>query len=119
MINRIDGLNGYMRRRVVIVDEPEFGNILKFILDSSKRYNVVSVFTSMEDAIPELKKVKPDILITDLELNGMPGLEGVRQIQQVYPSVEVIICTNIFSPATLTESFSKGALGYVLNWVMY
>ena len=115
MVNGINGQNGYMRKRVVIVDEVEFAGVLKFILDSSKRYNVVSVFSCMEDAIPELKKVKPDILITDLELNGMPGLEGLRQIQKVYPSVEVVICTNIFSPGTLIESFTNGALGYILK----
>lgn len=104
-----------MRKRVVIVNDAEFATLLKVILDSSKRYNVVSIFSSMEDAIPELKKVKPDILITDLELNGMTGLEGLRQIQHVYPSVEVIICTNVSSPDTLMESFSNGALGYILK----
>jgi DNA-binding NarL/FixJ family response regulator len=111
----INGLNGYMRRRVVIVDEAEFSNLLKLILDASKRYNVVSIFSSMEEAIPELKKLKPDILITDLELNGMTGLEGLRQIQNIYPSVEVVVCTNIFSADSLIESFSNGALGYILK----
>jgi len=111
----INGLNNYLRKRVVIVDNAEFANLLRVILDSSKRYNVVSILSSMEDAIPELKKVKPDILITDLELNGMTGLEGLRQIQRVYPSVTVIICTNIFSLETLIESFSSGALGYILK----
>jgi len=115
MVNRINGLDGYMRKRVVIVDESEFANLLKLILDSSKRYNIVSIFSSMEDAIPALKKTKPDILITDLELEGMPGLEGLRQIHDVYPSVEVIVCTNIFSPDTLMASFSNGALGYILK----
>lgn len=105
----------YLRKRVVIIDDIEFSNLLRLILDSSKQYNVVSVFSSMEDAIPALKKLKPDILITELELNGMPGMEGLRQIQQAHPSVEVVICTNIFSPDILMESFSNGALGYVLK----
>lgn len=115
MINKINGSTSYMRKRVVIVDESEFTNLLKFILDSSKQYNVVSVFRGMEDALLAFKKLKPDILITDLELNGMSGLEGLRQVQQLYPSIEVIICTNILSPDILVESFSNGALGYILK----
>lgn len=112
MVNRMES---YMRKRVVIVDEPEFANLLKFILDSSKQYNVVSVFSCMEDAIPELKKLKPDVLLMELELNGMPGLEGLRQIQSVYPSIEVVICTNIFNPDIVLKAFSNGALGYILK----
>ena len=105
----------YLRKRIVIVDDVDFTNLLKLILDSSKQYNVVSTFESMEDAIPAFKKLKPDILITELELNGMPGMEGLKQIQQIYPSVEIVICSNIFSPDILMESFSNGALGYILK----
>lgn len=114
-MNGTNHVNGYLRKRVIVIDEVKFSSLLCQILELSKRYKVVSSFTTMEEALPELKKVKPDILITEVELNGMSGIEGLREIQRYYPSIEVLICTSLYSADTLIEAFASGALGYVIK----
>jgi DNA-binding NarL/FixJ family response regulator len=105
----------HLRRRVVIVDNTVTANIYRYILESSNKYNVVSVYASFEEALSYFKKDKPDVLITEVELDGMSGVEGLREMQQLFPSVEVVVCSNVCALDVITDCFLYGAVGYLLK----
>lgn len=108
-------INSQLKKRVVIVDETEFAQVCKFLLESTSLCKVVSVYPSMEETIQNLKNDKPDLVITEIELRDMNGVEGISQLRKLYPSVDIIICTNLCNLEIVLEAFAVGAGGYLIK----
>lgn len=63
------------------------------LINSMDDFQVVSVFASCEDAIRNLEKNTPDILLMDIDLPGMNGIEGTRRIKKSIPSIDIVVIT--------------------------
>jgi DNA-binding NarL/FixJ family response regulator len=59
------------------------------------------------------QRLRPDVIVLDLNLPKVPGLEACRQITQANPDVKVIVLTAALDPAKRQESFEAGACGFV------
>jgi DNA-binding NtrC family response regulator len=70
---------------------------------------------SGEDALRRIGQVAPDVLLLDLQLPGMSGLDVLRAVQEHHPSVEVIMLTGHGSIDTAIESIRAGAFDYVVK----
>jgi CheY-like chemotaxis protein len=75
-------------------------------------YEVVTA-SSGEEATIKLKERKYDLVITDISMPGMSGLELLTNIRKDYPETEVIIMTAYGSPEKKEEAFGSGAKYYV------
>ena len=72
-------------------------------------------FGSMEQALPQLAQAPPDVLLTDIGLPGMSGIDGVRRLRETCPRLRMLILTVHGDDDHVFEAICAGACGYLLK----
>ena len=98
-------------RSVIVDDDKTIGEILKELV--SREHTSVDVFSDGFEAIEFVKRQPVDIVITDLMMPGIGGLEVLRQAKITNPHVVVIIITGHASLETAIEAVREGAYDYI------
>ena len=100
--------------RVLLVDDHELVRTgFRHILDGSDNVDVVGEAKSGEEALVKVKSSNPDLVLMDVNMPGIGGIEATRKIKRLFPSVQVIAVT-IHSDTPFPEQLhDAGALGYV------
>ncbi|HEX4002290.1 MAG TPA: response regulator transcription factor [Candidatus Acidoferrales bacterium] len=102
--------------RVVIVDDhPVVRRGLRALFDDRSGIEVCGELTTGLEAVEFVKKNKPDLVIMDLTLPEMNGLDAARAIKQDSPSTQILILSMHFSEELAREVLRAGALGYLLK----
>src|SRR5258706_13303388 len=83
-----------MKKSVVIVEDDSGlrGQLIQ-ILESAADINCLGAFTSAEAALPQILEKKPDVVLMDIKLPGMSGIQCVAEIKKVFPTMQVIMVT--------------------------
>ncbi len=103
-----------LKKRVVIIeDESDIRDAYKIIINGSKNYDVVGTYNSVEACLKEVHKILPDIVIMDIGLPGVNGVEGTFQLKKILPYIEVVIITVYEDNNFVFESLKNGASGYI------
>jgi DNA-binding NarL/FixJ family response regulator len=98
----------------VVEDNEEFGRQLSGLLNLCEAFACEHVFTACEPALELLQCDElPDLILMDIGLPGMSGIEGVREIKMLAPSVEVVILTVFEDSEKVFQAISAGASGYL------
>ena len=100
-----------MARIMIVDDEPDFCRILTLQLRDSG-YEVTAV-QSGEAALDSVRKAIPDIVLLDLHLDGMDGLEALRRLKQEVPAVQVVMMTAYGSLDAAVTAMRLGATDFV------
>ncbi len=100
-------------RVLVVDDEPDFVEL--FIKRFSKRGLVVAGAGSGAEALAALKAQAADVVVLDVKMPGMDGLETLKEIKKRHPKVQVILLTGHGSVKSGIEGMSYGAYDYVLK----
>jgi signal transduction histidine kinase len=98
-------------RVLVVDDEPSVVDVFREFL-SGEGYDL-GVATSGEEALRVLPEFRPDIVLTDINLPGLSGLEVMRFAKSVDPEVAVIVVTGYASASTAIDALRQGAYDYV------
>jgi len=102
--------------RVLVVDDhPVFRDGLAGLLSTLDDIAVVGVASSGEEAIAAAMTVAPDVVLMDLNLPGLSGVESTRRIVGATPQVAVVAVTMIDDDDTVLAALRAGARGYVLK----
>jgi len=98
----------------IIEDEKEVRKGFSFILENTDGFKCIGDFKSYEDALFSLTEA-PDVLLSDIGLPGMSGIEGVKQFREKFPSSSIIMLTVYSDDDKIFQSICNGASGYVLK----
>ncbi len=102
--------------RVMIVDDHEVVREgLRALLNRRQGMSVVGEAGSVETAIAEAHRTKPDVIIMDVRLPDGSGVEACREIREEEPSVKVIMLTSYADEEAVIASILAGASGYLLK----
>jgi DNA-binding NarL/FixJ family response regulator len=102
-------------RVMVVEDQPQIlKNQLK-ILQEAPDLEVIGTALSGEAALAFLEKKQPDVLLEDLGLPGMTGIEVTREVKKKWPKIEVLIFTIFDEEEKVIEAVKAGASGYLLK----
>lgn len=105
-----------MKTRIMLVDDhPVFRSGLKHILCTESDYHVIAEADDGESAIDMALEIIPDIIIMDISMPGMDGIEVTREIKRRMPDIRILMLTMYADEAFLKESLDAGAAGYVLK----
>ncbi len=88
---------------------------LAALLELEDDMEIVGTATTAEDGLKEVKELRPDILLTDIELPGMSGLELSQSVHQDLPECRVMIVTTFARAGYLQRALKAGVRGYVLK----
>lgn len=104
----------YFRSRIVIVEDNDaVREGFSLIINSVSNYYVVSAYNNAEDCIKNLKKDKPEIILMDLELPGMNGIDAIAAIKKINPGIELIVNTIYENSDLVFQALCAGASGYI------
>jgi len=99
----------------IVEDQPKIREGLRTIIDGTDGYRCVGSFGSMEEALGKLDRELPDVLLMDLGLPGMSGIDGTRRIKDLHPGVAVLILTVYDDDRRIFDALCAGACGYLLK----
>ena len=100
-------------RVLVVEDMGMFRALLTDLLAGWAPYAVAGAAGSGEEALALMSAVQPDVLIVDLQLPGMGGLEFVRAARQIRPQVRALVLSSLVDPLALTRVRESGVEGYI------
>ncbi len=102
-------------RVAIIEDDPKIRQLLQLIIDGSPGFYCQQVFEDCTLALPELEKNCPDLLLLDVDLPKMSGIEGMRLIKAVAPKLPIVMLTIHEDDETIFEALCAGAVGYLVK----
>ena len=88
---------------------------LKSFLVDTPGFNIVGEAEDGQDCLDQLEEITPDIVLTDLNMPVMDGLELTKQIGKQYPGIKVIALTMMGESQHIKQMLAEGALGYLLK----
>lgn len=102
--------------RVSVVEDNHFIRMaLEQILINSEGYDVVAVYGSGEEAVDKMPENVPDVVLMDINMGKMSGIEAVRIIKGKCPSIKFMMCTVYEDDEKIFDALAAGASGYILK----
>jgi DNA-binding NarL/FixJ family response regulator len=104
------------KTRLMIVDDHEVVRMgLKAALDVEEDFTVVAEASNGQEAIDRARVQRPDIVLMDVRMDGMDGIEACREIRSELPGTQVLMLTSYAEEETVVAALLAGAAGYVLK----
>jgi DNA-binding NarL/FixJ family response regulator len=102
--------------RVLIVDDQTlFRTGLTSLLSGDERVEVVGQAMDGAEAVKQAIKLKPDVVLMDIKMPTVDGIEATRQIIEALPGVKVLVLTTFETDSQVIQALKAGASGYVLK----
>ncbi len=100
---------------VIVEDEHDVREGLALLIDDTEGFRCQRSFRTMEEAIGWLEGDQPDVLLTDLRLPGMSGLDGIRKIRERFATLPIVALTVHDNDDHVFDALCAGASGYLLK----
>jgi DNA-binding NarL/FixJ family response regulator len=110
--------NNEQRRKLKIILAEDHGTLRKLLqisLRKDERFEVLAETGDGLEAIDLVEKMRPDVLVIDIRLPGLKGIEATRQIKAIAPSVKVIVMSMHDDDAHVYDALAAGSEGYVVK----
>ncbi len=106
------------KQRILLVDDHEVVRLgLKALLEHNPQFEVVGEAGTAKEAIEQVERFQPDVVLMDIRLPGVSGIEACEEIIRNYPQTRVIILTSYAEDEMLFSAIRAGASGYVLKQI--
>lgn len=102
-------------RILVADDHPVVRDGLVAILGTQADFQVVGEATNGLDAVQQARRLMPDVILLDLEMPQLDGVEALRQIREATPTVQAIVFTAFDTDERIVSAVKAGAQGYLLK----
>ena len=99
----------------IVEDQEPLRNTLARVINRADDFECVSHYGSAEEALKDLPQVKPQVVLMDINLPGMNGVECVRQLKQALPETQVMMLTVYEDTENIFNALAAGASGYMLK----
>ena len=102
-------------KTVVIEDQRELREGLQTLINFTDGFKCTGAFRTMEEALARLKHEKPDVVLSDIGLPGMSGIEGIVKMKEMYPDLLILMLTVYDDNERIFDALCAGACGYLLK----
>jgi DNA-binding NarL/FixJ family response regulator len=99
----------------IVDDNKDIRSALEQIVGMSDGYKLLGSFSSAEEAVEKIPSLHPNIVLMDINLGGMSGIECVSILKPLYPEILYMMCTVYEEDEKIFEALSVGASGYILK----
>ncbi len=104
-----------MSKRVLIVDDAAFMRMMIKDVLSKNGYEIVGEAENGQKAIEKYKELTPDLVIMDITMPEVDGIEAVKQIKSADPEAKIIMCSAMGQQAMVIESIQAGARDFIVK----
>jgi len=99
----------------IVEDNDKLRGTLARLLDRSDGFRCVSQYANAEDAVKDLPRVCPNVVLMDINLPGMNGVQCVRQLKALVPGIQIMMLTVYEDTENIFNALTAGANGYMLK----
>lgn len=99
----------------IVDDDSDLNQKIGDYLAKSSSYRCISSYTSAEEALAHLPKDQPDVVLMDINLGGMSGIECVRHLKPQLPGTPILMLTVFDDTDKILRAITAGASGYLLK----
>jgi DNA-binding NarL/FixJ family response regulator len=100
---------------VIYEDNDDLRESFSYFVKSTENFQLCGAFTNCDKVELQMKELKPDVVLMDIEMPGTNGLEGLQRLKKIYPEINVIMLTVFDDNERVFESICLGATGYLLK----
>src|SRR5262245_55114092 len=105
-----DGINV-----AIVDDDDEVRNGLGLLLNGTAGFHCTEVYADMASALARIGSNLPDVVLLDIGLPGMSGIEGARLLRDRYPKIDIVLLTIYDDDDRIFQGICTGACGYLLK----
>src|SRR6266850_6534998 len=106
---------GSMIDVAIIEDERDIRECLTFLINGTDGYACTGSYRSMEEALDKIGHQLPSIVLSDIGLPGMDGIEGIRILKERHPDLLILMLTVYDDDERIFDAMCAGASGYLLK----
>jgi DNA-binding NarL/FixJ family response regulator len=99
----------------IIEDERDIREGLGMLIGYTEGFECVGKYGSMEEAITSIRHRTPDVVLSDIGLPGMNGIEGVKILKETYPGMTILMLSVYDDNDRIFDALCGGAVGYLLK----
>lgn len=99
----------------IVEDTDDIREGLALLIDASEGFTCIKVFSNAEDALKGLPEINADVVLTDINLPGMSGIELVKALKSSIPQTQFLMCSVYEDDESIFQSLKNGATGYLLK----
>jgi len=97
----------------IVEDDKLIREALKDFINEAEGFECIGSYGDCESTIKDLSKNRPDVMMMDIQLPGISGIEGVKKIKERYPKIDVIMLTVHEDLSLVFQALTAGACGYL------
>jgi DNA-binding NarL/FixJ family response regulator len=102
-------------RAAIVEDQRDIREGLRVLIDGTDGYRCAGVYRSMEEALGGIASDTPDVVLCDIGLPGMSGIDGIRVLKGRYPRLSLLMLTVYDDDDRIFDALCAGACGYLLK----
>jgi len=102
-------------RVAIFEDNKKYRDSLSVLIDGSPGFSLAGAFEDGRDATDKISKCQPDVVLMDIEMPGVNGIDALVEIKNKFPDLSVIMQTVFEDDAKIFEAICSGASGYILK----
>jgi DNA-binding NarL/FixJ family response regulator len=99
----------------IVEDQEQLRNTLSRVLNRAEGFKCISTYGTAEAALEGLPKDAPEVVLQDINLPGMNGVECARKLKQIAPKIQIIMLTVYEDTENIFNALAAGASGYLLK----
>ena len=102
-------------KTIIIEDQRDLREGLQTLINFTPNFKCLGAFRSMEEALARIRYDLPDVVLSDIGLPGMSGIEGIRILKEKYPHLIILVLTVYDDNEKIFDALCAGASGYLLK----
>ncbi len=119
MMDRTTNKTWEKNKVVIVEDDAELRHGFQIMVNSAEDFVVIAAFGSAEEFLEKASGLQFDVVLMDIKLPGMSGIEAVKVLKATYPKVEIMMVTVYDDSELVFEALKSGASGYLSKGTSY
>lgn len=104
-----------MIKLLLYEDNPQLREGLTMLISGSEGFEVLAAFKNCDNVQAEVEAFSPDVILMDIDMPGVNGLEGLKRIREINNAVKILMLTVFDDNRNIFQAISNGANGYILK----
>ncbi len=100
---------------IIVEDNDAIREGLKLLINGTEGYNCPAAYPDVEKMLKEIQKLNPDVLLMDIGLPGMSGIEGIKKVKLLLPELTILVLTVYDENDLIFDAICAGACGYLVK----
>ncbi len=102
-------------RIILFDDNKNLRDSISLLIQTEPSFELVGSFSNVFTCVEDIEEMKPDVILMDIEMPGMTGIEAVKLIRKFYPKIAILMQTVFEDDDRVFDSICAGANGYILK----